>query len=150
MDFPKREIPRYVECRTHMPQQRRMEMSMSFFARLFGSAAGQPPGSKSQGTLELGERNAVRVYVKCRKCGEVIPLRLRKTDEIQRDCDGVCSSPAGVFFVHKVVVGKRCFARMDLLLEFDATYRVVASKVTGGELVPREEYLRQAEEAPGK
>ncbi|HHV62634.1 MAG TPA: hypothetical protein GXX51_08360 [Firmicutes bacterium] len=119
---------------------------MGLFARLFGPAAGQPVKSKTSGAPAGGsDRNAVWVYVKCRKCGEVVALRLRKTDEIQRDCDGVCSSPGAVFFVRKEVMGTRCFNRMDLLVEFDANYRVVGSKVTGGELASREEYLAQAE-----
>ncbi|NPV81240.1 MAG: hypothetical protein HPY52_13375 [Firmicutes bacterium] len=119
---------------------------MGIFAKLFSSASSKPAES-GKGLAVANDRNAVWIYVKCKKCGEIVPLRLRKTDEIQRDCDNVCSAPGAVFFVHKEVMGKstKCFNRMDLFVEFDCAYRVVGANITNGELVSREEYLKQTE-----
>ncbi|HHY47766.1 MAG TPA: hypothetical protein GX506_10780 [Firmicutes bacterium] len=116
---------------------------MGLFSRLFGPASPLAKSGGHHATSAAGsDRNAVWVYVRCKKCGEVVALRLRKSDEIQRDCDGVCTTPGAVFFVRKDVMGTKCFNRMDLLVEFDVNYRVVGHKVIGGELVTREDYAK--------
>lgn len=118
---------------------------MGFLSRIFGRRSSREGGERPSGQRppqSVVEPDAVWLYVKCSKCGEVIPLRFRRGEEIQEDIDGECSSPGAVSFIRKEVIGSRCFNRMSLFAEFDSSYRLVGNEVVGGELVNREDYLR--------
>ncbi|MBI2914793.1 MAG: hypothetical protein HYY08_02595 [Firmicutes bacterium] len=83
------------------------------------------------------DRDAIWLYVRCNRCHEKIALRLRKSDEIQRNHG---EGGAGVFFVHKVAIGTQCFNRMDLHVEFGTDYSVTRHDLTGGTLLSAEDY----------
>lgn len=79
---------------------------------------------------DVGE--AITIVVQCARCDEEIPVRLRKSSDIQRTFDsGDCA-----FFIQKQVVGNQCFNRIHVRLEMDARYRLIDSHVDGGTLIP--------------
>lgn len=82
---------------------------------------------------DLGD--ALQVRVVCRRCREEITARLRKSSDIQPNYDGGDFA----YFVQKTLVGKECFNRIEVRLEFDARYRLIASTVHGGELLRPEQ-----------
>lgn len=96
--------------------------------RLFPNPA-HPSGSGA-------DSQAIWVHIQCDGCGEPFALRIRKTDEIQRSEQGTDYT----YFVQKQVVGSRCFRRMDMRLEFDASYRIVNQSLSRGRFLTREEY----------
>lgn len=106
---------------------------MGFLSNL--KAALFSKGAPTQKGFVRHDGQGLYVYVKCDRCGEVIPLRLRKTDEMAQ------SEEEGYdYFVQKVIVGQGCFQRMDARLEFDRRHELVNSSITGGHLVPVSEY----------
>lgn len=91
--------------------------------------------------LSRVQGNAVWVFVQCNNCGEMIALRLRRTDEIQIAEKG----SANTYFVNKTVMGNDCFNRIDVYLQFNHAYQVLfeTSRVVTGKLVTEQEYKRQ-------
>lgn len=73
-----------------------------------------------------------RLEVRCRACGEVIPVRIDLANDLSLDYE------TGHWQVHKVVVGSgrtRCFRRIEVDLVFDARRQLIDSHVVGGELI---------------
>lgn len=96
---------------------------------LFGigrERSSQPP--EAAAVTDLGD--ALQVRVVCNRCEEEIVARLRKSSDIQPNYDGGTFA----YFVQKTLVGKECFNRVEVRLEFDAKYRLTASSVRGGRL----------------
>jgi hypothetical protein len=102
---------------------------MSFLKRLFG---GGGSAATPQGT--------VNVYVKVRRTGEVVPLRLRRGYDISEGDDGR-------LFARKTVMGKRSFERVEATIYFDKNNRVTEAELPGGELSDEGAYLEQQENA---
>ena len=78
------------------------------------------------------------VYVRCNRCGEIIPTRIDLLNDLTRDYD------TGKHRARKVVVGSgenRCFQRIELDLVFDHYKQLVEQQVVGGTIVepPQEE-----------
>ncbi len=96
---------------------------MSFADRLRKLFSPPSPGA--------GDR-AYWVHVRCRRCGEVIPVRIDLLNDLSPDYD------SGQYVVHKTVVGdgkNRCFQRIELALTFDGTKRLLSQEATGGEVI---------------
>ncbi len=74
-------------------------------------------------------------YVRCRRCGEVIKVRVDMRNDPSEDEDGQ-------YVVHKTLVGgaRRCFARLEMTLILDAGRHVRGQEVTGGEFVSADDY----------
>ncbi len=106
---------------------------MGFFSRLF-PGFGRPSSplfSKSQG-------NGIWVYLECEKCGEKIKLRLSKSTELQR----IEESSPNAFYVRKLVMGEKCFTRIEVQLQFDQSYRIMPDlcEINNGTLLTEQEY----------
>ncbi len=94
---------------------------MAFLRRLFSPTA--PANAPDPG---------YRLGVRCRRCGEVIPVRINMNNDLSIDYD------SGGYTVHKVIVGSgqnRCFQRIELDLRFDAQKNLVHEEAWGGEVV---------------
>lgn len=89
-------------------------------------------------SMATNDSRILNIYVKCHKCGEQIHLRIRKTDEIQRDMDGNTYS----YYLQKTVIGNKCYNRILLRLEFDESYRLLDAHITGGDLVQNENHTQ--------
>jgi hypothetical protein len=80
---------------------------------------------------DAGHRAYV-VNVRCRRCGEVIPVRVDLQNDLSLDYD------SGQYAVHKTVVGdgkNRCFQRVELALMFDANKQLLTQEAIGGEII---------------
>lgn len=75
------------------------------------------------------------VYVRCRRCGEVISARINLSNDLSEDDDGH-------YVVHKTLVGgaRRCYARLEMSLVFDAKRQLLSREVSGGEFVTEAEF----------
>lgn len=97
------------------------EAIMAFLRRLFSSSA--PRSAPDRG---------YRLQVRCRRCGELIPVRINLDNDLSIDYD------SGGYTVHKVIVGSgqnRCFQRIELDLHFDAQKRLIHEEAVGGEVL---------------
>lgn len=98
---------------------------MSFLKKLFGGSA--TPSSKDSGLY---------VYIKIRRSGEIIRVRIDRNNELSRDDDNK-------LFVRKQVMGTKSFERVDVTLYFDDNYKLLDAEMAGGELSDKEDYLAQ-------
>jgi len=87
-------------------------------------------------------------YVRCRRCGEKIPVRVDLRDELTPQYD---ETSEAAYYTRKVVLGSgdnRCFQQIEVELFFDANRRLVSRYVTGGDFITRDEFY--AEEEPNE
>ena len=81
-----------------------------------------------------GDKNAYWVYVRCRRCGEVIKTRIDMRNDLSRLDDGG-------FVVKKTLVGaQRCFERIEVKLTFDEKRELSDREIAGGDFITREEF----------
>lgn len=86
-----------------------------------------------------GENSAYWLYVRCRRCGEVIKSRVDLRNDLSM-ADG------GGYVVSKTLVGNQlCFQRVEVTLSFDEQRQLVDREISGGEFVTEEEYNNAAE-----
>jgi hypothetical protein len=78
--------------------------------------------------------NAHWLYVRCRRCGEVIRTRLDLKNELTpRD--------EGGFMARKTMVGSQlCFERIEVTLIFDHNRQVIEHEIAGGDVVTAAEF----------
>lgn len=80
----------------------------------------------------------IYLYVRVKRSGEIVRLRLEPQYELVPDYD------AGGFVSRKTVVGPRSFQRAEAEFRFDAGRRLTGCDISGGELV--DEAAWQAQE----
>ncbi|MBN1287011.1 MAG: hypothetical protein JXB47_16545 [Anaerolineae bacterium] len=108
---------------------------MNFLRRFFGMGEGQ-------GGRQVHDPNGIYFYVRSHRCDEVIQVRLdRRNDLSQADFE----TPG--YYARKLIVGTKCFDRMEAEFWFDQNRQLVEKKVTGGEFVEHEDYLAYQEGA---
>lgn len=95
---------------------------MRFLKKLFGG------GGKS------GDAEGMYFYVRASKTGEVIRVRLNRSNDLS-----LTEDMAG-YFARKVIVGQQGFQRIEVQFQFDKNRRFITADVSGGELVEREDY----------
>jgi hypothetical protein len=81
-----------------------------------------------------GDPEGMFFYVRSAKTGEVIRVRLNRSNDLS-----LTEDMAG-YFARKIVVGQQGFQRIEVEFQFDKNRRFVTADVTGGELVEREDY----------
>jgi hypothetical protein len=100
-------------------------MEMGFFdslKSLFTGAEGQ-------------DRDGYWIYVRCRRCGEVIKTRLDLRNNLSvRD--------EGGFIARKTLIGGShyCFQRIEVTLIFDESRQLVEREIMHGDFITAEEY----------
>jgi hypothetical protein len=96
--------------------------------RVFG---GQPSAAAAD--------NGLYFYVKAHRCDEVIQVRLNLMNDLSHrdDENGVESKD---FFVHKTVVGRKCYDRMEAEFVFDQNRKLTHKEVLGGVFVDEDAY----------
>jgi hypothetical protein len=82
------------------------------------------------------EKGLITLYIRCSRCGSIVPVRIRTSSDISRDDD---DAP----FVRKVVIDNTCYSRMEMELRFDGAYRIVDRSIQGGEFVTREQWMQK-------
>jgi hypothetical protein len=73
-------------------------------------------------------------YVRCDRCGEVIRVRINPMNDLSLSDDGKR------LFAHKVVVGRRCYSRIEADFEYDTNHKLTSSQASGGTFVDKETY----------
>jgi hypothetical protein len=109
---------------------------MGFLKRIVEAFTGGGGSSSSE------DHGGEYVYIKIRRTGEIVQLRINKGNEISQDDDGQ-------LFVRKLVMGQRSFERIEATIYFDSSYRVKDADLPGGELSDRDAYLAQQAQIAG-
>lgn len=100
---------------------------MGFFDSLKSLFAGGS-GSGGQGD------NAYWIYVRCRRCGEVIKTRLDLANSLALNDEGG-------YTTSKTLVGNRlCFERIEVTLSFDGSRQLTEREIVRGDFITSEEY----------
>lgn len=87
------------------------------------------------------DKNALVVYIKCNRCGEVFRSHLRIGYDFIINYDDR-SSP---FMIEKVYVGSKCPNKIELHAKFTGSYKPVSIDIDGGKFISKETYEREAE-----
>ena len=82
------------------------------------------------------EDKGVYVYIKIRRSGEIVKLRLMPGYDISQDDNGY-------MFARKMVMGRRSFEQVEAELYFNNQYQLVNSELSGGEVSDEASYLAQ-------
>jgi hypothetical protein len=96
---------------------------MDFLKKLFG-------GGSSRG----GDARGIYFYVKPKGCDEIVRVRIDRNNDLSLADDGK------TFWVHKVVMGTKCFQRAELDIHFNQNRQLSGSEVSGGDLVQEADY----------
>jgi hypothetical protein len=103
---------------------------MNFLRKLLGGGA------------NAGDKDGVYFYVRAKRTGEVIQIRLHRFNDLSASDDSTS------FYTRKVVVGQRSFDRIEIEFYFDKNRNFVSADVSGGTLVERADFEAfQAEQA---
>ena len=103
---------------------------MSFLDRLFGrGGAGGAPA----------DQHGIFYYIRCRKCGESLRIRLDQRWDLQQEFEGSGDDVTG-YRATKEVMGKQCFNMMKLEVSFDSRRREVQKELRGGDFITRDDY----------
>jgi len=92
-----------------------------------------------------GERDDAythREYVRCKRCGEKLAVRVDLRNELTPTYD----EGEDAYYAHKGMMGSgenHCFQMIDVELYFDAQRHLVSRTITGGEFITRDEYYAQ-------
>jgi hypothetical protein len=102
---------------------------MSFLGKLFGNLFGG-------GAAPRPDDAGLYYYIKNRRSGEVIRVRINRMNDLSQSDDGA------TFFIKKVIVGTRSFDRIEATFTFSggATRELLNTEISGGELVDAEAY----------
>jgi hypothetical protein len=105
---------------------------MSLFDKLRRTLGGTAAGSPQDEFYE--------VRVRCRRCGELLATRINLLNELSLDDSG------DSYRVRKLITGSgqnRCFARVEVWLNFDLNRQLLSKEAVGGDFV--EDTLQGAE-----
>ena len=82
-----------------------------------------------------GEADALWIYVRCKRCGEVIKTRIDLRNSLSM-------SDAGGYVVNKTLIGgsQLCFQRIEVTLHFNENRQLVDREITFGEFITAEAY----------
>jgi hypothetical protein len=81
---------------------------------------------------DRGDQYALWVYVRCKRCGEIVKARISLSNDLSAEYDDNQTT----YVCRKMLVGeKRCFQPIEVVLKFDENRKLVDKVVTGGEFV---------------
>lgn len=84
---------------------------------------------------------ALWLYVRCNRCGEVIPVRVDRRYDLASEWREP-GEPGPAYTMHKDIVGDRCFQRIGVDVGFDASFMIVEQRIHGGAFLTEETYRR--------
>ena len=82
-----------------------------------------------------GDADTLWIYVRCKRCGEVIKTRIDLRSSLSM-------ADAGGYVVNKTLIGggQLCFQRIEVTLHFNESRQLVDREITFGEFITAEEY----------
>jgi hypothetical protein len=101
---------------------------MNFLKRLFSG------GESSEGR-QAGDPKGMYFYVRSNRCDEVIQVRLDRANDLS-----IQDYTPTTYYTRKLIVGTKCFDRMEAEFTFDANRRLIEKSVQGGTFVEYEDY----------
>ncbi len=104
---------------------------MNLFRNLARAFAGAP---------KSGDDAGLYYYVRCARCGEVIQVRINRLNDLSVQYGEGGDSKSDTFHVHKVMVGQRCYNRIEADFMFDNNRRLANKQIIGGTFVEQSDY----------
>jgi hypothetical protein len=83
-------------------------------------------------------------YVRCNRCGEVVQVRIDPMNDLS------AAEGEDGLFARKIIVGRRCYNRMEAEFSFDSNRKLRDSRVSGGTFVDKDAYLEDQQKAAVK
>lgn len=118
-----------------------MQNIMKSLGRLFGGAGGG-------GKAASGDPDGLYYYVRCTRCGEVIEVRLNRNNDLSVDY-GEKGENSDTLSAHKVIVGRRCYNRIEADFTFNRGRTLLDKHITGGTFAEASDYQSATDsEAP--
>lgn len=102
---------------------------MGFLRRLFGGGGGS--------AAEQTDKNAMHLYIKCKRCSTPVHVRVNLGNDLQADYG---DSAAEGYRLNKDVMDDRCFRIMRLEIDFDARRKETSRTLEGGTFITQEEW----------
>jgi DNA-directed RNA polymerase subunit RPC12/RpoP len=81
------------------------------------------------------EKDALVVYLKCSRCGNVMEKRILKARDFVVSYEGNAA-----IMIDKLYVCDRCYNQMKVIAGFKRNYKPVYFEIDGGEFITKEEY----------
>ncbi len=96
------------------------------------------------GGATSGDDVGLYYYVRCNRCGEVIRVRINPLNDLSLD------DTATSLWAHKVIVGQRCYNRIEADFIYDTNRKLRTTNATGGAFVDKQAYEADQAEHPQK
>jgi hypothetical protein len=80
--------------------------------------------------------NALWLYVKCKRCGTPLAIRVDMRNELSADYE------SGGYVLYKEMMDSKCFTLMRAEIHFDAKRNMVEQKIEQGEFITDAEYAQ--------
>jgi hypothetical protein len=87
--------------------------------------------------MPMGSDVGLYYYVKCNRCGEIIKVRINPMNDLSRSDDD------STLFVRKVIVGRKCYNRIDAEFTYNSARKLMNTEISGGDLVDERDYDEQ-------
>ncbi len=103
---------------------------MSFWNKLLSS--------KEKTTSARMKGDFIAFLVKCDKCGEEISVRINRRPDVQ----SLYLDPGdegAAYALRKEILGKKCQYLINMEIDFDRNYRIIAQNISGGRFITSEE-----------
>ncbi len=85
-----------------------------------------------------GEAGFITFKVKCEKCGEEITIKVNQRTDLQ-NLYLESGEQGAAFNLKKEILGKKCSNLMQINVDFDRNYHIIAKEVSGGSFLPIKE-----------
>jgi hypothetical protein len=89
---------------------------------------------KSLFTPPKGDPNTLILYVKCKRCGTPLAVRVNLANDLSADYEN------GGFVLNKEILDSQCFTLMRAEVRFDSARKIVERKIDKGEFITHEDY----------
>jgi hypothetical protein len=97
-------------------------------------------GRMFAGSPRTGSDVGLYYYVRCHFCKEVVRVRLNPMNDFSHP-ENENGETSDNFFARKVIVGQKCYRRMEAEFLFDRDKKLIKQEVTGGVFVSEKEFL---------
>ncbi len=86
------------------------------------------------------EDPGVYFFLRCARCAEVIQVRINPMNDLSVQYSDETNTRSDTFFIHKMIVGRRCYNRIEADFTFDKNRNLAEKTVTGGTFVTKEDF----------
>ncbi len=96
------------------------------------------------GGVTSGSDVGLYYYVRCNRCGEVIRVRINPLNDLSYDDSGKS------LWAHKIIVGQRCYNRIEADFIYDTNRHLRSKDASGGTFVDKDAYQEDQAAHPQK